>query len=365
MKIECSKEKILDAIRKVEKVAVKHQTLPVLSCILLVAGKNVLTLRSTNLDVGVEIKIAVKTDVEGVVAVPAQVFSSCVSGIDDEKITIELIENNLIISSDNANFKVKTQPHDDFPIIPMVSEDTSFVLESKDIVKGLKSVLYASATSTMKPELSSVYIHSDGAYIHFVATDSFRLAEKKIALKKKSMIPSVLIPFRNAGEIVRVFENISDEVECHTSKNQISLISDGVHLTSRVVDGNFPDYKQIIPKEFTTEVIVLKEDFNKALRLATVFADKFNQVRIIVDKKAKKFEITSKNADTGEGKNILTATIEGDGVDIGFNHRYIADCLQSIDVESLHIGFSGEQRPMVIKGASDQSFTYIVMPMNR
>jgi len=210
-----------------------------------------------------------------------------------------------------------------------------------------------------------VYIYSDNIQIYFVATDSFRLAEKKIPLKKKIPLPAILIPFKNAGEVVRVFEAQNEEVECHVGKNQISFITEDTHLTSRVVNGVFPDYKQIIPKESTTEVVVLKDDLVKTLRLTTLFSDKFNQVRLIASPKKNDFEIVSKNSDTGEAKQSMKATMFGEESSIGFNHRYIVDGLQSIDVESVSLAFAGPQRPMVVRGASDPSFTYIVMPMNR
>ena len=365
MKIECSKEKISTAVRKVEKIAQKHQTLPVLSCILFIVEKGTLTLRATNLEVGIEVKIPVKMESEGVCAIPAQIFSSCISGINGDKVTLELVDGTISLSSSDGDFKIKTFPHEDFPNIPLVSEDSVFSLQSKDLVEGIKSVSYSAAISSMKPELSSVYIYSDNVQIFFVATDSFRLAEKKIPLKKKIPVPAILIPFKNAGEVVRVFENQNEEVECHVGKNQISFITEDTHLTSRVVNGTFPDYKQIIPKESTTEVVVLKEDLVKTLRNATLFSDKFNQVRLIASPKKNDFEIISKNSDTGEAKQSLTATMFGEESSIGFNHRYIVDGLQSIDVESVSMAFAGPQRPMVVRGASDPSFTYIVMPMNR
>jgi len=365
MKIECSKEKISTAVRKVEKIAQKHQTLPVLSCILFIAEKGILTLRATNLEVGIEVKVPVKMEKEGTCAIPAQIFSSCISGINGDKISLELVDGVVSLSSTDGDFKIKTFPHEDFPNIPLVSEDSVFSIQTKDLIEGIKSVSYSAAISSMKPELSSVYIYSDNIQIYFVATDSFRLAEKKIPLKKKIPLPAILIPFKNAGEVVRVFEAQNEEVECHVGKNQISFITEDTHLTSRVVNGVFPDYKQIIPKESTTEVVVLKDDLVKTLRLTTLFSDKFNQVRLIASPKKNDFEIVSKNSDTGEAKQSMKATMFGEESSIGFNHRYIVDGLQSIDVESVSLAFAGPQRPMVVRGASDPSFTYIVMPMNR
>ena len=131
------------------------------------------------------------------------------------------------------------------------------------------------------------------------------------------------------------------------------------------MDGSFPDYRQIIPKESKTEVVVLKEDLVRALKVATVFSDSFNQTTFSVNPAKKKLELKAKSADVGEGSTVLQAAISGESVEISFNHRYFSDCLASIPSDSVSISFSGANKPTVIRGVSDTSFIYIVMPMNR
>ena len=150
------------------------------------------------------------------------------------------------------------------------------------------------------------------------------------------------------------------------NKNLISFEAHGVYVVSRIIDGVFPDYKQIVPKEFTTEVVALKQDFMNALKISNIFSDKFNQVRLIIDPKGKKFEVQTKNSDVGENSTIIDAAITGEKMEINFNYKYIADCFQSIDADSLSLQLSGTNKPMVIRPVSgDQTFTYLVMPMNR
>lgn len=138
-----------------------------------------------------------------------------------------------------------------------------------------------------------------------------------------------------------------------------------IYLTSRVVDGNFPDYKQILPKEFTAETTVLKNDLIQALKISNVFVDTFNQVRFLIDKKQKQFTISSKNSDIGEHTTSIGAVIEGEPVSMGFNYRYITDCFQSLSGDSVILRFSGVHKPLIIQSVDDASFTYLVMPMNR
>ena len=140
---------------------------------------------------------------------------------------------------------------------------------------------------------------------------------------------------------------------------------DGIYLTSRVIDGSFPDYKQIVPKEFKTEVVVLKQDLLNALKLSNIFSDKFNQVNLLINPAKKIFELSSSNNDIGENKTYLDATLSGEEVQLGFNYKYFFDCFQSINSDSVSIRTNGAQKPIIVSGVSDNSFIYLIMPMNR
>ncbi|MDD5050592.1 MAG: DNA polymerase III subunit beta [Candidatus Pacebacteria bacterium] len=366
MKIECTKEKLFGAVSKAEKISGKHLTLPVLSCILLEAKKNALYVRATNLDVGVEISFPVKVDEEGIVAVSGSVLSGFLSNLyTDKNIKLETIKGNLSLTGGKTSITIKSLPHEDFPTIPKIQDGTVFHLESTDLLKGLTSVWYASGTSSMKPELSSVYMYAEDDSLVFVATDSFRLAEKRIKTKKPKDFSHVLIPFKNVLEIVRIFEEVKGEITVEANKNQISFSAEGIYLTSRVVDGVFPDYKQIIPKKFGTEVILLKQDLVNTLKISNIFSDSFRQVHMKADPKKEVFEVQTKNADVGESISSPEAALTGEPIEINFNFKYIMDCFQSIDADSVSLEFSALNRPMVMRGVADRSFTYLVMPMNK
>jgi DNA polymerase-3 subunit beta len=149
------------------------------------------------------------------------------------------------------------------------------------------------------------------------------------------------------------------------NKNQISFSSDNIYLTSRIIDGIFPDYRQIIPKDSTTDVVVLKQDLLNALKLTNIFSDKFNQVSLRISPKEKVFELSSSSNDIGENKTNLDAVLNGETVELGFNYKYFLDCFQSITTDSVSIKLSGASKPIVISPISDLSFTYLIMPMNR
>ncbi|MCM2338948.1 MAG: DNA polymerase III subunit beta [Burkholderiales bacterium] len=365
MKIECGIEKIKNGILQVEKITGKNLTLPVLSSVLFIASGKSLKLRATNLSLGVEIEIPAKIEKEGIVAISGGTLAGIFSNVfQNENVQIESIDGNLMLKTKKSRIKLKGQNHDDFPTIPIV-EGKTFEIQAKKLIEGIKSVYYSSSVSDIKPEISSVYMYSDGDNLVFVSTDSFRLAEKKIKIKNIEEIQGILIPFKNIPEILRIFSEIEDDVRVCFNKNQISFSSDGVYLTSRIIDGVFPDYRQIIPKDFTVEAVVLKQDLLNALKLSNIFSDKFNQINLLINPKEKVFELSSQNNDVGENKTYLDAALKGEEVVLGFNYKYFLDCFQSINSDSISIKINQSSKPMIISGASDNSFTYLIMPMNR
>ncbi|MFA6077142.1 MAG: DNA polymerase III subunit beta [Candidatus Paceibacterota bacterium] len=365
MKLECKTEEIKNKISQVERITGKNLTLPVLNSILLIASGKSLKLRSTNLSLGIEVEIPAKVEKEGIVAISGSVLNGIFSNVfQNENVYFESVDGNLLIQTKKSKIKLKGQPHDDFPTIPMVS-GTSFEIDSKKLVDGIKSVYYSSSSSDIKPEISSVFMHTQEDNLIFVSTDSFRLAEKKIKIKGLPEIGGILIPYKNISEILRVFGELSLTVKVCFNKNQISFSSDGVYLTSRVIDGVFPDYRQIIPKTSGTSAVVLKQDMLNALKISNIFSDKFNQVNLRVSPQEKVFELSSINNDIGENKTYLDAALTGEDVELGFNYKYFLDCFQSIATDSMSIKFSGVSSPLMVSPVSDSSFTYLIMPMNR
>ncbi len=366
MKFECIKSKFSEAVSMAEKITGKNLTLPVLSCVFIEAKNKNVVVRATNLDLGIEIVLPVKIEKEGVAAIPGQILNNFLNqSVGDKGVVIESVDGNVKIVSDYGNTVIKSLNTDDFPTIPKIEGGKGFKINSKEFIRGIKAVWYSSAISSMKPELSSVYIYSNEDGLVFVATDSFRLAEKKVKMKNMKDFGSVLIPVKNIPEIMRVLESSQEEVDVTISKNQISFSFSGVYLTSRVVEGVFPDYKQIVPKEHKTRVTALKQDVAGAVKVATIFSDKFNKISIKAAPKEKLFEFATKNADVGENTTKIEAVIVGEEIAINFNYRYITDCFQSIESDSLNFDFNGLTRPLIIRGASDNSFTYLVMPINK
>jgi len=365
MKLKIVTNKINNYISKIEKITGKNLNLPILNCILLEAKKNQLIIKSTNLDLGVEISLTTEVEEEGIIAVPGNVLKNLLSNISDDNILLKTEKDNLLISSKNNTSIIKSYSNNDFPLIPKIDSKNSIKIDSKKLLKGLKSVWYSASTSTIRPELSSVFVSIKNNYLYFVATDSFRLAEIKIPIKIEKEVENILIPYKNIPEIIKIFEDSEGDIEVNFTKNQISFKYNNIYLTSRIIDGIFPDYKQLIPKEYTTEIIVLLNDLINVFKIINIFSNKFNQVNFNINPKNKLFEIKSKNDEVGENLNKINAALSGDELNINFNYRYIIDSFQSINTDSVILQFNGNSKPLVIKGVSDNQFLYLVMPMNK
>jgi DNA polymerase-3 subunit beta len=242
---------------------------------------------------------------------------------------------------------------------------TDFEIEAKKLTEGIKMVYYSSSVSNIKPEISSVFMYSTPDNLVFVSTDSFRLAEKKIKMRGLEESLRILLPLKNVTEILKIFGEFQGLIKVRFNKNQISFSAENIYLTSRVIDGIFPDYRQIIPKDSSTEAVVLKQDLLNALKLSNIFSDKFNQVNLKILPKEKIFELSSANNDIGENKTNLDAVLNGENIELSFNYKYFLDCFVSINTDSVSIKFSGDDKPIVISPISDSSFTYLIMPMNK
>ena len=366
MKCTFNREVFTQAVARAEKVTGKNLSLQVLKNILITTKNKEVVLRATNLDVGVEVTVSGRIEKQGVVAIPGDVlyaFLTNTEGIDS--ITIEQKGGTLKVSAGKSSATIKIVSHEDFPTLPQVKEGTTLTLDAETLVRGFRSVWYSASSSSMKPELSSVYVGYTNNTLVFAATDSFRLAEKKIVSKNITSFDPFLVPLKNVGEIIRNLEDVGGKATITFNENQISCVCGNTHLTSRLIDGTFPDYTQILPKSYETEIIVLKQELIQQLKIANIFSNKFNQISFSISPKNKVFTITTHNTEIGESVTTVDATIDGEDIEISFNYKYITDGFQAIPNDSLTMRFSGVGKPLVLKGVGDESFTYLVMPMNK
>lgn len=365
MQFECLLENLIKSVSISEKIVGKKESLPILSCIVLDVGKSI-KLKSTNLETALEINLQGVVKEKGVIAVPASIFLQTLNSTKGDKIILEEDEGNLIIKSKGGETTIKSISHDEFPKFSRPTSKDVYKIKKDVFINGIQNVSYASSNSMIRPELASIYITYKDGQLVFVSTDSFRLAEKKFNTPLNDKIPDTLIPTKNATELVNVVINSKEEdIDVIFDDSQISISTDDINIISRIIDGNFPNYSEIIPKKFTSEATLLKEDLSTVLKKTRVFSGSAQQVGFHLYPKKKIFSVTARSADIGEMSDDIEAAASGEDIDINFNLQYVNDCVQFLKTDSITLQFAGVGKPLVIKSVSDPNFTYLVMPLNR
>lgn len=365
MRFETTTTQLLEAVSVAARFVEKRANLPVLTGICISTEGNRALLRATNLECGVELTVPAKVLEGGSVVVPAGALLGFLSNAKDKNISLEKKESTLRVQTSRATATIKTFPIDDFPTLPHVPATSSFSCSTADLARAIKSVVYCASTSAIKPELQSVLLFGEAGKLRAAATDSFRLAEKTVPLRSPGATPQLLVPARNAVECMRILETSTGEVDVYYTENQISMHVGPTYFTTRVIDGSFPNYQQIIPKTFSSEIVVLREDFSQALKSLSVFSDKFSHLSFSVENKKKALVLSSHNPDLGEQESTIPATISGEDAAMSFNSKYLADSIQAIQGESIRIQANGPGKAILITDAADNSFRYLAMPMNR
>lgn len=366
MIITLDKKEFSEGVQTVARFAERRSgTLPVLAGIAIIAGDDGIKLRATNLETGIDLKVDGTIKSDGVVALQASTLRDIASSLSGSgTLTLEHSGDTVLVTTGNGRSTLKTLPYEDFPTLPLPEAPRAKFELPGALLRGLVNAVspYASV-STVRPELASVLLKSEGSNLTAVATDSFRLAEKKISLSKSVEPFSMLIPAKNAIDIMQTLPD--ESIEISVDEHQCAFFWKKGVLTTRLVTANYPDYTQIIPKSFVSEATVLKKDFEAALRRTSIFSDSFQKVRLGLDAGAKSVALSAQNADVGDSNESIPAAITGDAVELSFNHRYLSAPIGSIATESITLSASGIGRAMVMRGAGDTSFLYLVMPMNQ
>lgn len=366
MHISIEKKLFSEAVYKVARFAErKSATLPALSSILIIASDEGIKMRATNLETGIDLKIEGERKAEGVVAIPATILQQIASSLTQEgKITLEHTGDIVSLTSGTSKSSIKTVPYDDFPSIPFPENPKNTIALPGSILRTLfTSIGSCASSSTVRPELASIYLSIEGGVLTAVATDSFRLAEKKIPLANKGIQGKLLIPAKNAIEIAQALPD--DEIIISFDEHQCAFVGTMGMIVSRLTNAVYPDYRQIIPKESIVEAVILRKDFETALKRTVIFSDSFQKVRISFDPKKNSFSFFARNADIGESIETLSAHITGSALDLSFNYRYLSAVLALTGAESLSLLAAGIGRPLIIKGVNDTSLLYLISPMNQ
>jgi len=366
MKVICVYDKLKDVVDKGERIITRNLTLPILNNFLLTAENNNLKVSSTNLEIGVTSEFPCKVIENGEVTIPAKVFQGIISNLQTNKVEIEVKrENNLTIKTENYKGELKGESANDFPIIPKLKRDLEVNFSASDLSSALGQVISFSALSETRPEITGVLFQKirKDEFMSLVSTDSFRLAERKVYLDKKDkeIEFSFILPQKTSAEVLRVLPG-NKEIRCIIDKNQIAFELENYRLISRLIEGNYPDYSNFIPKSFSTEVIVQKDDLVNATRLVSLLSSRVNDIKFTI-KKDGTIIVFARDPDLGENSTTLKAEVKGEAIDVSFNWHYLLEGIQHIDGKKIILKFTDSTKPVLIKSLQETNFVYIVMPI--
>jgi len=366
MEIAILQKNLKKGFNIVQNIIGKNLTLPILNNILLTTEKNRLKLVSTDLEIAITHWTQCKIKKEGETTVPAKLFSDFINNLPDKKIEIKLKDDLLQIKCENFRANIKGIDAKEFPIIPKIKGELIFKIEALKLKQALNQVANFVSLSDIRPEISGILINTDSKNIKFVATDSFRLGEKTISDKNKNQIKkSVIIPLRTAQELIRMLNEQDKEeiVEVFIEQNQILFKTSDTQLVSRLIEGTYPNYEQLISEQFETTLILNKDEFLNAVKITSLFSSKINDLRLKIIPKKELVEIFAQDIEVGENISELSGEIKGKEVEIIFNYKYLIDGLNNMLSDRILLGLNGETSPGIIKPVGDPNYIYIIMPI--
>ena len=366
MKLFCAQKDLDFALNIVNKAISPNNTLPVLNNILIKAEGKKLYFSSTNLEIAISCSIDADVRGEGAITVPAKLITSYVSFLTDEKVELNVTEGiTLSLNSSSSQTKIKCISADEFPLIPKVEEGQKFSIKVEELYSAITEVAFAASVNTSRPVLSGVLLLSSGKAAKMVATDSYRLAEKDLALLERGSEDfSCIIPGRTLMELSKIIgKSGENEVKVSVSKNQILFKMEGIEFISRLIEGKFPDYEKIIPKDFKTKFEVSVEDLSLVLKRVNLFArENNNSVKLSVTNDGK-LMISSDETKVGEEKAEVMVKIEGENNKISLNSQYLLDVLTYIGKDKILFTMNDKVSPAVIRPLGEEGYVYIIMPL--
>ncbi len=378
MKLLILQEKLKEGLGVVERISPKTPSLPILSNVLLKTEKNFLSLSTTDLELAIKCWSLAKVEEEGQITVPTRLFSAFVNCLPNKQILLEEKGLSLIAECNNYRTILKGVNPEDFPIIPQITEGESLLVDSRSFCQSLSLVVDIPILSTTKPEISGVYLVFQKDSIKMAATDSFRLGEKTFFLPQTSLSKeyTLILPQKAAREIINIFGEKEGELRVYFSPNQVlfelpmqETVHPQIQLISRLIEGEYPNYEEILPKKFETQIVCQRNEFLNQIKSASLFSGKVSEVKLKIDPKSERIEIFSRNPDLGEYRSSLVGRVKGKECEISFNHRFLADGLLNIKNPEIVFELTGPEGSAVLRpsqppaGHPDQGYIYVVMPI--
>lgn len=374
MHISCMQENLARGLAIVSRAVATRSTLPVLSNILIGTDNSRLKLAATNLEIGISCWIGAKVDEEGETTVPARLLTDFVNSLPAEAIDMDLVTRTQTLQLTCSRYEANIKGIDasEFPLIPTVEEGGQMMLDPDTLGEMIDQVTFAAATDESRPILTGVLARFEAGTITFAAADGFRLsvhtAEVDAGLNDSL---SIIIPARALNELGRLLGDDDEDVEVTVTegRNQILFHLPDIDLVSQLIEGNFPDYNQIIPKSHNTRTILDVKPFLNAVKIASLFArDAANIVRLKIEPGSElepgTLTVSATSAELGDNVSQLDANVEGEAVEVAFNAKYLLDVLNVIGTDQVALETSTASSPGVFKPVGGSDFVHVIMPMH-
>lgn len=363
MELNIQKNVLLEGIQTVQNAISQKSSLPILSNVLLEAEGSTLRLTATDLDLGICATLEVELIEGGSITIPARKFFDIVKSLPDgSDINISMRKNNFVtIKSGKSHFKIIGLPKEEFPQLPLFKDKDSITIEQEVLKDMLTLTDFAVSKDDTRYVLNGILLSVKGDNLNIVATDGRRLAVKTKKLSKKTLVDrEVIIPSKTVQEVKRMLQE-EGEVQIKFSDNQVLFSFSTSFVISRLIEGEYPNYKKVIPERSQKEITVLRDEFLSAARRASIFTDQ-ESMAIKLNIRKRKMTISKNTPYLGEAKEEINIDFTGDNdLDIGFNPRYLIDVLKSLNDEEIIFEVNDPNKPGVIR--KGEEYTYVVLPM--
>ncbi len=361
MKLQVTQENLSKALGSVARIANTRNTLSILGNVLLKTIDNRLSVSATNLDIAITHHIGSKVAKEGSITVPARLMQDFVSSLPNGVIDLELDENKLHINADQYKSTINGVAADDFPVMPAITDGTSWEIPALVFKKGLQQTVLAASGDEARPVLTGIYLHSHSGSLYAVATDSYRLAEKLLVKHKGDV--SLLVPANAMQDMLRILGDGDEPVRITHDDQQVLFQVGEVELVSRLIDGAYPDYRKLIPATFEVSATLTREDLTNITKVSSLFArESAGSVTIKVDESSGQVSINSVASQLGENTASASAKVTGSG-EVTLNSRYLLDALHVFSGDQITFQFNGKLDPSLLTDPGNKDYKHIIMPL--
>ena len=364
MELTVTQENFSRSLSAVGRVASTKTQLPILSNILLRTDGNRLLIAATNLEIATTQYIGAKIAKPGAITVPARLISEFVSSLPKGSIELKVVGENIHITSGKYHSIINGVIADDFPELPTINENDSvtYSINTEEFKQAVSQTVITASSDSTRPVLTGVYWHSHEGWIFLAATDGYRLSERRLVETKSEV--AAIIPTQTLQEVLRTITDDIDTIDVLFDESQVRFRINDAEVISRLVDGNFPDYRQLIPAQSDITAIMNKQDFTRVTKISGLFArESGGSVTVTVDSDAKTVSLHSIASELGENTSELDAQVDGDG-QVTLNSRYLSEGLSVIDATEISFSFSGKLSPCIIKSTKDgTNYYHVIMPL--